>query len=175
MKYLLILLLFFLKTEHILAQKSHKTLHKKTKMKSTKCIFPPVVPDSLEPISSQGIKGKVIWKSGNLMPSPDRTEVVGTPIVRELYVYELTNISQTVSEGSFYKTIKTKFIKKVKSEIDGEFVVFLPEGNYSLFVKEGEKGFYANSFDGEGNIFPVKVEKNKLQTVEFVISYEARY
>jgi hypothetical protein len=42
-------------------------------------------------------------------------------------------------------------------------------------VKEGEKGLYANQFDGEGNIFPVKVSKDKVSIVVFTIDYQAVY
>jgi hypothetical protein len=42
-------------------------------------------------------------------------------------------------------------------------------------VKEGDKGLYANSFDGQGNIFPVKVGKDKVSIVMFTIDYQAAY
>jgi len=46
----------------------------------------------------QGIRGKIIWLEGNMMPSigsdiPDKSK--GTPIQRQIYIYALTNRDQT--------------------------------------------------------------------------------
>lgn len=123
----------------------------------------------------QGICGSIIWKSGNLMPSPDHKAVKATPIQRELFVYELTNISETTLQSGFYTDIVKSKVKSVKSGADGKFCLDLPEGDYSLFVKEGDKGLYANSFDGKGNIFPVKVSKDKVSIIVFTVDYQAAY
>ncbi|MCU0470496.1 MAG: hypothetical protein MUF58_18050, partial [Arcicella sp.] len=71
--------------------------------------------------------------------------------------------------------IAKSLIKTVKSDADGRFCVDLPEGSYSLLVREGDKGLYANSFDGEGNIFPVKVGKDKVSIIVFTVDYQAVY
>ncbi len=123
----------------------------------------------------QGICGTIFWKAGNMMPSPDKPTPKAKPAQRELVVYDLTNTAETTRENGFYQTIATKFIKSVKSDEDGKFCVSLEEGRYSLFVREGDKGLYANSFDGNGNIFPIKVSKDKISITVFTIDYQASY
>lgn len=123
--------------------------------------------------SFQGICGTVLFKSGNHMPGPGRPQPKGQPVVRDVLIYELTKIDQTeATEDGFYSRIRTKLVKKVKSDKDGKFCVSLPPGSYSVFVQE-EKGLYANLSDGQNNIFPVTVEKNRRSTITFDISYQA--
>ncbi|MGM9506122.1 hypothetical protein ACS5NO_00280 [Larkinella sp. GY13] len=123
--------------------------------------------------SFQGICGTVLFKSGNHMPGPDRPMPKGQPVVREVLIYELTKIDQTeATDDGFYTKINTRLIKKVKSDQDGKFCVSLPAGSYSVFVQE-EKGLYANLSDGQNNIFPVTVAKNRRSTIAFDISYQA--
>lgn len=123
----------------------------------------------------QGICGTIFWKAGNMMPSPDRPTPKARPAQRELVIYDLTNTAETTRENGFYHTITTKFIKSVKSDEDGKFCVSLEEGRYSLFVREGDKGLYSNSFDGNGNISPIKVSKDKISITVFTIDYQASY
>jgi len=154
-----------------LSQKIQKKVHKKVKI---------IAPKSIESMASietpnQGICGSIVWKSGNLMPSPDREPVKAKPVQREVFVYDLTNIEQATLQNGFYKAIATSLIKSVKSDSEGKFCLELPEGRYSLFIKEGDKGLYANQFDGDGNIFPVKVSKDNLLIVVFTIDYRAVY
>jgi len=126
----------------------------------------------------QGICGKVLWKAGNLMPSPESKRVVsnGTAVVREVYIYELTNDKQVVpvEEAGFYQKINTRLVQKLKSNSKGKFSVRLPVGYYSVFVKE-EKGFYANRFDDAMNINPVQISKGKWEKTELIIDYAATY
>jgi hypothetical protein len=124
----------------------------------------------------QGIKGKILWQSGNQMPSPDLPQGSGKRgVQRTVYVYELTNSSQTQSsDGVFHTNIQTNLVTQVVTDADGNFAVSLKPGKYSLFTKE-EKGLYANLFDGKMNIFPVEVKKGEVSTVEFLINYQASY
>ncbi|WP_347157399.1 carboxypeptidase regulatory-like domain-containing protein [Pontibacter chitinilyticus] len=124
---------------------------------------------------SQGIAGKVLWKSGNQMPSPDAPPSQGRGVQRTVYVYELTNASQaTAVDGVFYTNLKTNLVAQVETDADGSFSVNLQPGTYSLFTKE-EKGLFASIFDGEMNINPVEVQKGQVTNVELVINYRASY
>ncbi len=123
----------------------------------------------------QGIEGYLYRVSGNQMPSPDIKPASPTGIKGTLYIYELTNISQTVKkEGSFYSSVSTRLIKKVDTNDKGYFKVKLPAGKYSIFVKKGEV-FYSNRFDSENNIAPVEVLPKKMVKVEFRMDYDAVY
>lgn len=127
---------------------------------------------------SQGISGTVLWRSGNLMPSPDVkvAKSKGSPIVREIFIYELTRNTQTepAEEAGFYQKINAKLIKKVTSNQAGRFKVDLPAGYYSLFVKE-DKGFYANLFDDAMNINPVHIQQGKWEKMDIIVDYAAVY
>ncbi len=128
-------------------------------------------------VVSQGISGVVLWQSGNLMPSPDAPSATskGSPVQREIYIYELTNQKQTdASTMPFFSKISTKLIAKVKTGKDGKFKIKLPVGYYSLFTKE-EKGLYANQFDDAMNIFAVQVTRHAWTNVSFLIDYQAAY
>lgn len=128
----------------------------------------------------QGITGQVLWFEGDLMPkvvpegekTPERNQ--GKPVKRKIFVYELTHNSQTQKEGRFIKEVSTNLIKSIQSNEEGYFSVSLNEGQYSLFVKEDE-GLYANRFDGQGNINPVKVFKDSVTNIKFRIDYKAVY
>lgn len=156
------------------SQKTKKKVPKQ--VKRVKIIAPKIIEplDSSETLN-QGICGSIVWKTGNLMPSPTQKMPKPKAVQRELFVYELTNTQQVTSQNGFYKSIVTGLIKSVKSDADGKFCLALPEGKYSLFVKEGEKGLFANQFDAEGNIFPVKVSKDNLSMIVFTIDYQANY
>ncbi len=125
----------------------------------------------------QGIKGTIIWLEGNLMPGTDNSNIkakAGKPVVREIYVYKLVNVKETESEGSFFTRVRGNLVKKSQSNESGDFYIQLPAGEYSIFVKE-KKGLYANLFDGNSNINPVVVNKNKVTEIALKIDYEAFY
>ena len=84
----------------------------------------------------QGVKGQLFLVTGNQMPGPDKVHIPRKGTVREIYVYELTNIAEADKEEGFYKKVHTKFVKSMFSKTDGTFKIKLPPGNYSLFVKE---------------------------------------
>ena len=155
-------------------QKPKKKVHKKAKkvkISASKVIEPVASNESV----NQGICGSIVWKSGNLMPSPNHEVPKPKPVQRELFVYELTNAEQATLQNGFYKAIVTKLIKSVNSDAEGKFCLSLPEGKYSLFVKEGDRGLYANQFDAESNIFPVKITKDNISMIVFTIDYQANY
>jgi hypothetical protein len=127
----------------------------------------------------QGIIGEVRWIEGNLMPSIGDTcyasRAEGVPIEREIYVYKATQLKDVEkSGGSFYTSIHTQLIKKVKSKKDGSFRVPLPSGKYSLFIVE-EEGFFANTFDGDNYINPVTVQPNNFTEIKIRVNYKAFY
>lgn len=127
-----------------------------------------------EDCKRQGIKGYVRLVKGNQMPSPDRIISQPAGIKTSLYIYELTNVSQVVSQGAFYTSVSSKLIKEVKTNDEGYFKVKLKPGTYSLFVKKGDL-FYSNIFDDKNNIHPIEVKKGEWSEVEFKADYDAVY
>lgn len=127
----------------------------------------------------QGIIGEVRWIEGNLMPAIGDTTYIerakGIPIEREIFIYKATTPNDVVSVGgTFYKSINTELVKKVKSGKDGAFKVGLPPGKYSLFVMEKE-GLFANKFDGDNCINPVTVQTNNFTEIQIQVNYKAFY
>lgn len=120
----------------------------------------------------QGICGNILLQQGNQMPGPGRKLSVGQPVMREVLVYQLTNISQTQSSNTVFTGIKTALVAKIRSNVKGYFELSLPVGKYSVFVQE-QQGLYANYFDGKGNINPVEVLKDSISLKNISISNKA--
>ena len=126
-----------------------------------------------------GIVGEVRWIEGNLMPTPGETNFVtkakGFPIQREVYIYEAMTTSETIiEEGTFFKPLDAKPVKKGSSDYAGHFRISLPSGRYSVFVLEQGR-LYANIFDGDNFINPVTVEPAKFTEIKISINYQAYY
>lgn len=128
--------------------------------------------------NTQGISGRVLWKAGNFMPTVGVKASVpkATPVVREVYIYALTNDKQVEAgeDAGFYQKVNSKLVKKVKTNNKGQFSVSLPVGYYSVFTKE-DKGLYANLFDDAMNINPVQVQRRRWTKIEVVVDYQAVY
>ncbi len=123
---------------------------------------------------TQGITGKIYLRHGNYMPSPGRTSTPGKPVIRLVFVYELTKRGQTTENGTFFNNINSRLIAKSQSNVNGDYYIKLPPGRYSIFVKE-DKQLYANTFDGDGNINPVEVKKDSISKKDIIISTNAVY
>jgi hypothetical protein len=123
-----------------------------------------------------GIDGYIFRISGNRMPSPNLNLSPPRGIKASLYIYELTSLSQVtrVNESAFYSSIHTKLVQTVSSNDSGYFFVSLPPGEYSVFSKK-DALFYANNFDGENHIAPVKVLPNKVSRIHVNLDYDASY
>jgi len=125
---------------------------------------------------TQGICGTVAEKRGNYMPSPDspRLNPSGTPVVREVLIFPLLNMSQVdAGDNGFINSVRgAKPVKTVKSSKDGTFCVSLPVGRYSVVVQE-PKGLYANLSDSQNNINPVRVEKGRKAQATVEITHQA--
>ena len=124
---------------------------------------------------TQGIEGRIIRMEGDRMPGITRTAPAGKPVRCTVYIYSLTSQRDAVHhDGVFYDSIKTKMIKKVKSDDSGRFSVKLVSGKYSVFIKEAN-GMFANTIDGAGNINPVTVSDDRVTEMNIRIDYKATY
>jgi hypothetical protein len=123
-----------------------------------------------------GIEGYIFRISGNRMPSPDVKLSPPKGIKAVLYVYELTSFNQVTRQGEsgFYSAVHTRLVQTVTSDDSGYFYASLPPGEYSLFTKK-DALFYANNFDGNNHIAPVKVVDHKVSQANVNIDYDATY
>jgi hypothetical protein len=129
----------------------------------------------LTPAQRQGIRGRVVWVTGNQMPGPGQAPSHPQGIRREIWIYEPTFLTDArQSEGVFFSAIRTKLIKKVRSKSDGRFKTRLPPGHYSLFSME-KKGLFANLFDGQGRINPIEVKAGEYVELTIRVDYTAAY
>jgi len=125
------------------------------------------------PVVTQGVAGLVLFWEGNHQPG----NVTGTklPAVRELLVYELTNLADVTSAGpAFYSAISTRLVASTFSGADGRFALQLPVGRFSLFVRE-QSMFYANGWGSQGVIYPIDVAADTVTEVQFDITYLAYF
>lgn len=122
----------------------------------------------------QGIRGKVLWVSGNQMPGPGKTANSGKGIKRIIHIYDATTLSETDQNGVFFSNVKTHLAKKVKSNAKGKFCTKLPPGEYSIFVEEKD-GLFANLFDSSNRIHIVTVKSGIFTEITIQVNYEAAY
>ncbi|MHB1049069.1 MAG: carboxypeptidase regulatory-like domain-containing protein [Bacteroidota bacterium] len=127
-----------------------------------------------QPTITQGVWGKVKFWEGDFMPVTPSGKI--SPVERVIYIYQLTSAQQVeqVYYSSFYRKIFSTVVDSGWSNSKGFFQFALPEGRYSIFVKE-DSLYYANRSDGQGNIFPFTVKKDSLTEIEFDITYKATF
>ncbi len=124
----------------------------------------------------QGIQGYVTEIKGNQMPGPDRKPEPAKGIQTDVFIYEVTTMDEVdaVEHEPFYRSIRTKFIKSIKSGKDGFFATDLEPGTYSLFTKV-DGLYYANSFNGKNQIQAVEVLQDSIAEVNIIISAKATF
>jgi len=126
----------------------------------------------------QGISGKVLWLEGNLMPtigdSTYQQRANGIPVQRMVLIFEATTKEQveTSNISTLYSKVNNQLIEKIDTDENGEFMITLAPGKYSLFVQEKED-LFANVFDGQGIINPVTVEAGKFTDIVIKVNYKA--
>lgn len=122
----------------------------------------------------QGIKGQVLWLSGNQMPGPGTAKRPPHGIKRNIFVHKATGLTDVTQNDRFYSNIRTELVAKTTSDKDGFFKIDLPPGEYSIFVEE-PGGYFANLFDEKGRINVVKVNPGKYTQHTITVDYEAAY
>jgi len=122
----------------------------------------------------QGLKGEVLWLSGNQMPGPGKPVAPQLGIQREIHIYKVTTIEKEKHTGPFFTDVKSELVTKLLSKTDGSFKVKLPPGEYSVFVKE-PNGLFANLVEADGKINPVNIPLKRFVWTTITIDYEAAY
>ncbi len=124
-----------------------------------------------------GIEGYIFRISGNRMPSPD-AKLTPPKGIKSRFICVSTHrsLGQATRQGesAFYSSIATKLVQTVTSDDKGYFFLALPPGEYSLFTKK-DALFYANNFDSDNHIAPVKVVPHKVTQVNVNVDYDAVY
>lgn len=124
---------------------------------------------------TQGISGTTVWVEGNRMPGPETKIPAPDPVQRWVYVTHVVNMDELPAMvDGLYPALPVEPIDSVQTTKKGAFTLSLPAGTYSLFTRE-EDGFFANTFDQDGNVNPVTVQENKIQNITIEINYKAVY
>ncbi|MBI5059749.1 hypothetical protein HZB60_08220 [candidate division KSB1 bacterium] len=127
--------------------------------------------------ADSGIRGKVeIWE-GNFMPMTDPNSAsnkIKPGAGRVVRVFAAVK-----AESEEVRQIRAgedgpAVIKEIVCNEQGEFIVNLPPGKYSVFVEEGQ-GWYSNSIDGAGVQGAVTVEPGKLAELTIKITSKATF
>jgi hypothetical protein len=66
-------------------------------------------------------------------------------------------------------------VKTVKSNSQGFYSCELPPGKYSIFTVEEKSSYFANSFNGEGEVNAVEIVAEKKVKLDISINYKAAY
>ena len=124
----------------------------------------------------QGIKGYVTENQGNRMPMKQIEQKVSKGLQCRILIFESTSINDTKPNyiSNLYEIIRTKQVGFVETDSTGQFSVELPEGKYSLFIKQGDK-FYANIFNQYNQIALFEVLPNQFTEAHLTLNRGATY
>ena len=134
------------------------------------------LPDNEEKVTiKQGVWGNIWFWEGDFMPGNDESSGgTITPVVRDVYIYEATNINMVTGHLPFIEEVNSSFIGMVTSDKDGFFQISLNPGKYSFFVKE-DSLFYATELDGDGDLMPAEVKPDSVVKRQIDITYKAAF
>ena len=124
----------------------------------------------------QGVYGNVYWVEGNMMPSPDAPKANnGRPIERQINIYKVTTFKDVEGQAPLFTKVSTELVKTVKSNSKGFYQCELSPGKYSIFTVEEKGSYFANSFNGEGEINTVEIVAGQKVKLDISINYKAAY
>lgn len=137
-------------------------------------------PKRSKPAPVQGIRGQVIYLSGNFMPGPDGS-AGGTrkPVARKLLLFapplDADIMESGALDGPFVDLGKRIPVYTVRSGRDGRFRLRLEPGTYSLIVQEPDGRYFCNGQDGEGRLCPITIDKGCWRSHTVEINHAAVY
>jgi hypothetical protein len=123
----------------------------------------------------QGVEGYIYELTGNQMPmkgKPTNSNKHG--VKRDIYIYKATALQQTQGKTPLFDQVNTPLVFKTISDRNGHYKANLPQGTYSVFVKEDGK-FFAAETDGSGILNPVTVTSNTTTLRDITITVDAAF
>jgi hypothetical protein len=126
--------------------------------------------------ASQGIKGYVFENQGNRMPMKGIEQKISKGFACTVLVFEPTSINETTPHNisNLYEIIHTKQVASVDTDSSGYFSVDLPVGEYSLFIRLGNK-YYSNLFNQFNQIGLFEVLPDKYTEAKLIMNRGATY
>lgn len=125
----------------------------------------------------QGVRGEVVRKAGNQMPSPDLPKSAPAGFSTTIYFFEPTHLSaiqELPNTNGLYAKIPKKLLAKAKSDQNGKFKIKLPPGQYSVFIGKGDL-YYANISNMAGYINLIEVKPKTFLSLSLTADWDAVY
>lgn len=117
---------------------------------------------------TQGVTGSVFEKLAQPM-KVGKTTMDKTPLETLVVVFEPTTAKQLVAKESFYFEEPTsRLIAQAPTQPTGCFALELPAGQYSVFIKEGEKG-WRTQIDAQGNCALITIQEGQLLLFDLLL------
>ena len=95
-------------------------------------------------------------------------------VKREIYIYKAASVQQTQGSTPLFDKVNTPLVLKTMSDKNGYYKASLPAGTYSVFIKENEKLFAAET-DGAGILNLVTVTPNNITHRDITITVNAAF
>lgn len=121
----------------------------------------------------EGITGYVRVFKGNQMPMLGQAQSAGSGRRCQVYVFSAVPVSKASGTSPLFSNINGRLIAIVKTDSTGHYIVHVPPGKYSLFIKQG-KGFFSNEID-DGYLTPVDVRANKLAVKNINVTLQSTF
>ncbi len=132
--------------------------------------------NNARPSIKQGVYGYVYWVQGNMMPSPDEPKANGGRAVeKQINIYKVATFKDVEGQAPLFTKINAQLVKAIKSNSKGFYQCELPPGKYSIFTIEEKNSFFANSFNGEGEINTVEIVAGQKVKLDINVNYKAAY
>jgi hypothetical protein len=124
----------------------------------------------------QGIQGHVFQLSGNHMPTFATAPMPSAqvqPYETRVWIFQGSVASKGAERWPLaYAKYHPNLLTKVATDAQGEFMVELDPGEYTLFLETGED-LYLNEFMGNGDYATTEVVANQTKTVNLRLMAEA--
>lgn len=126
-------------------------------------------------LPEQGIKGRVTFSEGNLMPGPGKNTPSPKGVQRNVFIYAVAAAADAVGEGPLYTAVNRPLVAKVKTDTAGFFQCKLKPGRYSVFTQEKGGRLFSSLSNDKGELSPAEVLPNQVLEYNILVNYGAVY
>jgi hypothetical protein len=126
--------------------------------------------------SKQGISGTILRLSGDQMPTIDTTSLrtKPEPIKTTIWIFS----GRIPAQGTNWPVAQAQkhphLIKQISSDSQGNFLVELPSGEYTLLAQYDDN-LYLNNFLGDGSYGTVQVTNGQIVNIQLINTEKAYF
>jgi hypothetical protein len=126
-------------------------------------------------VPTEGVKGQVFEKKGNLMPMKGQKTTKGAILNTVVYVFEPTTLLKVEGlNGQICTKINSALVDSAMTDKDGKYIIGLKPGKYSLFVKYGQ-GFFVPYFSGTNELSIIEILPKTFSELDIIVNAKASY